>query len=321
MISREAFEDANILVVGDVMLDTYLWGRVDRISPEAPVPVVDLERTTSIPGGAANVATNVVGLGASAQLVGAVGADAEGETIRSCLDQTGVRIGGLISSSSAATTHKTRVIAHSQQVVRIDREHRGRISGDDLDRVRQNVGSILPMVDAVILSDYAKGLLSADLVAWIIASARAAGKIVCVDPKGRDYRRYSGATLITPNKREAAEACGLSVGDTDMVRTAGEQLMSDLGFHAVVITEGEHGITVFDRDEEPYHFEAAAREVYDVTGAGDTVIATLATCLAAGLTLRTAAEVANAAAGVVVQQVGTTAISADALFQRLNGAR
>jgi D-beta-D-heptose 7-phosphate kinase/D-beta-D-heptose 1-phosphate adenosyltransferase len=319
MTIPDSFKRASVLIVGDVMLDTYLWGRVDRISPEAPVPVVELERTSSIPGGAANVAANVVGLRASAYLVGSVGADAEGETLRRSLERCGVGLAGLVSSSTSATTHKTRVIAHSQQVVRIDRERRGDLSDHDLAKVRDSVEAAIPQVQAVIVSDYAKGLLSSEFVTWLIRAARAADKIVCVDPKGRDYARYKGASLVTPNKREAADACGLSFDAPEMVGTAGHELLTSLECDAVVITEGEHGMTVFERDAEPYHFEASSQEVYDVTGAGDTVIATLATSLAAGLSLRSAAEIATIAAGVVVQQVGTTAISADALERELSG--
>jgi len=314
----ESFKSARVLVVGDLMLDTYLWGRVDRISPEAPVPVVELERTSSIPGGAANVAVNVVGLGASACLIGSVGTDAEGETLRRALSESGVRTEGIVESSVTATTHKTRVIAHSQQVVRIDREQRGELTDADLVKARDSVESSLAETDAVIISDYAKGFLTPEFVTWLIRTARAAGKSVCVDPKGRDYSRYTGASLITPNKREAADACGLSMNEPGLVRVAGERLLNELDCDAVLITEGEHGMTVFERNTEPYHFEAAAQEVYDVTGAGDTVIATIATGLAAGLGLREAAEIAMIAAGIVVQQVGTTAITADALGRGLS---
>ena len=318
MTILDPFKRASVLIVGDIMLDTYLWGRVERISPEAPVPVVELERTSSIPGGAANVAVNVVGVGAWKYLVGSVGTDDEGKTLRRSLAESGVRTEGIIESSATPTTHKTRVIAHSQQVVRIDRERRGELADAELAQVRKSVESALSTTDAVIVSDYAKGLLSPEFVTWLIRTARAAGKSVCVDPKGRDYSRYKGASLITPNKREAADACGLSTNEPDLVRVAGERLLNDLGCDAVLITEGEHGMTVFERGADPYHFEAAAQEVYDVTGAGDTVIATIATALAAGLELRSAAEIAMVAAGIVVQQVGTTAITAEALDRELS---
>ncbi len=313
----DAFKHASIMVVGDVMLDTYLMGRVDRISPEAPVPVVNLEQTRSIPGGAANVARNVAGLGAKVHLIGCIGSDPEGDTLLDLLSSEGLEVDGLFAGQGVLTTNKTRVIAHSQQVVRIDRDQPARLTEEDLARISGHVEATMQSVMAVIVSDYGKGLLSSEFVTWLISSARAAGKLVCVDPKGRDYIRYRNASLVTPNRREAAEACNLPLDQPDLVNIAGTRLMEEVGCEAVLITEGEHGMTVFEQTGAPYHFDASAREVYDVTGAGDTVIASLATALASGLNMRDAANIANTAAGIVVQQVGTTAITSEGLKRAL----
>lgn len=321
MTTLDPFKQASVMVVGDVMLDTYLFGRVDRISPEAPVPVVDLDRTNTIPGGAANVAANVFGLGARPYLIGAIGADAESDTLRKLLSRDGLSVDGLVQSEQTHTTHKMRVIAHGQQVVRVDRDQRENLSEHDHAKIAACVEAAMPDITAVIVSDYAKGLLSPDFVAWLISSARAANKIVCVDPKGRDYLRYANATVLTPNRREAAEACHLPFDEPDLVNIAGTRLLTDTACEAVLITEGEHGMTVFEKGASPFHFEASGQEVYDVTGAGDTVIATLATGMASGLSIRQAAEIANVAAGIVVQQVGTTAITSEALERELNGRR
>lgn len=317
----DSFMNTTIMVVGDVMLDTYLLGRVERISPEAPVPVVNLEETRSVPGGAANVALNAVGLGASVNLIGTIGLDPEGDTLLDLLSKGGINVDGIVASRATRTTHKTRVIAHSQQVVRIDRDHTTHLSDGDLARITECVEAAMPEVEAVIVSDYAKGLLSSDFTAWLISAARAADTPVFVDPKGRDYGRYRNATVITPNKREAAEACNLPFDHPDLVNLAGTRLLNDLACDAVVITQGENGMDVFERGATAVHFEATAQEVYDVTGAGDTVIASFATAFVSGLSIREAAELANTAAGIVVQQVGTSAITFDALDQTIKSRR
>jgi rfaE bifunctional protein kinase chain/domain len=314
----EDFSKTKILVVGDVMLDRYWWGNVGRISPEAPVPVVRLTETTLAAGGAANVAVNVCGLGAEPLLVGIVGTDAEAEQVREVLKKAGVAFDHLVEISARPTTVKTRVVAHGQQVARIDQEME-----HDVDRAAEasllsRLETLVPAADAIIVSDYAKGLLTEGLLSALLTMAERAGKKVLVDPKGKEYAKYRGAALITPNRREAAEACNFNENSDDMVDRAGTTLIDALEIDAVLITQGEAGMTLFRRARQPMHFAVAAREVYDVTGAGDTVIATLATALGAGADLETAVNLANVAAGIVVEQVGTSSISFSELRQAID---
>ncbi|MFN0277743.1 MAG: D-glycero-beta-D-manno-heptose-7-phosphate kinase [Pyrinomonadaceae bacterium] len=303
------FSKVKVLVVGDVMLDRYWWGSVKRISPEAPVPVVDLQKSTFAPGGAANVAVNIAGLGANAYLVGSIGIDHDADTLIDLLKNANVSADSLVRIANRPTSVKTRVIAHSQQVVRVDQETTSEFSADDHENLWEKISAVLPKVDAVIVSDYAKGLLSETLLSRLIDSSRKTGKMVLVDPKGKSYARYSGASLLTPNRREAAEACNLDEDMHGMVNIAGSWLMNELDLEMVVITEGEEGMTLFQRGKEPVHLSTTAKEIYDVTGAGDTVIACLGVALGSGMDFARAAAVANLAAGLVVEQVGTTAIT------------
>lgn len=303
------FTNVKVLIVGDIMLDRYWWGSVKRISPEAPVPVVELQKSTFAPGGSANVAANVAGLGATAYLVGAVGNDHDAGTLVGLLQDANVSVDSLVRVTNRPTSVKTRVIAHSQQVVRVDQETASAFSGGDEERLWEKISMALPKVNAVIISDYAKGLLSEALLSSLIDSSRELGKMVLVDPKGKNYSRYSGATLLTPNRREAAEACNFDESMPNMVSIAGDRLMNELDLDMVLITQGEEGMTLFQRGKEPLHLSTTAKETYDVTGAGDTVIACLGIALGAGMDFVEAAKLANLAAGLVVEQVGTTAIT------------
>ena len=314
----DKFAGARVIVVGDVMLDRYWWGSVTRISPEAPVPVVRMERTSLAAGGAANVAANIAGLGATPVLLGAVGDDDESLLVPDVLSEVGVSPGHLVTISGRPTTVKTRIIAHSQQVARIDQESDAPLSANVENAVLEKFKALVTDCDAVVVSDYAKGLLTERIVSEIISISKGRNIPVLVDPKGKDYSKYSGATLITPNRREAADACGLEENDQQMVDLAGNQLLMQLGMQSVLITQGEDGMTLFRKDSEPYHLNTVARDVYDVTGAGDTVIGTLAVAVAAGAELDQAADIANLAAGLVVEQVGTTAISFPELQEALN---
>ena len=311
------FSKLKILVVGDVMLDRYWWGGVTRISPEAPVPVVRLKSTSMAAGGAANVAVNVAGLGATAILVGIVGEDDEARLFPSILGDARVSSEHLIGVSGRSTTVKTRVIAHSQQVVRVDQEDSDPISAENEERICSKLRSLISEVDAVAVSDYAKGMLTDAVLSELISTAASHSKPVLVDPKGKQYAKYRGATVLTPNRREAAEACNLDDSST-IVEQAGNRLMSELDLNALLITQGEEGMTLFRRSIEPFHLTAVAREVYDVTGAGDTVIATLTTAIGAGADLAHAAELANVAAGFVVEQVGTSSVTTSDLRAALN---
>jgi rfaE bifunctional protein kinase chain/domain len=303
------FANVKVLVVGDVMLDRYWWGNVKRISPEAPVPVVDLQRSTFAPGGSANVAANIAGLGATAYLVGTVGADRDGEILAGLLEDVYVSPDWLVPVANRPTSVKTRVIAHGQQVVRVDQETTTAFTDEDHELLWEKIATAMPDVDAIVVSDYAKGLLSVSLLWRLIDTARSHGKLVLVDPKGKNYSRYSGASLLTPNRREAAEACNLDEDIPDFINIAGTQLLNEIDLEMVLITQGEEGMTLFQKNKEPEHLTTAAKEVYDVTGAGDTVIGCLSVALGAGMDFIEAAKVANLAAGLVVEQVGTTAIT------------
>ena len=311
------FSKVKILVVGDVMIDRYWWGSVSRISPEAPVPIVRLEKTSVTTGGAANVAANLAGLGISPFLCGIVGEDEESRLLEQLLTDSGISNHFLIPLADRPTTVKTRIVAHSQHVVRIDQETVEHISESDADMILQKIAAILPEIDAVIISDYAKGFLSDHFLNGFIELIRSSGKVLFVDPKGRDFMRYKGATVITPNKREAAEACGLAVTSNGLVSRAGKTLLEDLDLDALLITEGEDGMTLFDGDAVPAHFDSLAQNVYDVTGAGDTVIATFAAAAASGRTFLEAAKLANIAAGLVVGKIGTTTITKEMIVEFL----
>lgn len=304
-----------VLVVGDVMLDRYWWGSVSRISPEAPVPIVRLEKTSLAIGGAANVAANVAGLGAQSILIGVVGADGEAEQLAALLENLKISAGQLVRTATRPTTLKTRIVAHHQQVVRVDQEVSTNIPEALEAEVWQRVTECLDEVRIVIVSDYAKGLLTPSLLLRLITSCKSRQIPVIVDPKGKDFGKYKNADILTPNRKEAFDACGVdSADDKNDLELVGRRLMADLALGALLVTLGEDGIALFRSEEEVLHQKALARHVYDVTGAGDTVIATLAAGLGAGLDLVKATELANAAAGLVVEEVGTTVIGIDKLI-------
>lgn len=311
------FKKARVLVVGDVMVDRYLWGSANRISPEAPVPIVRLERETSRPGGAANVAANAASLGATVSLVGIVGADPNGTELLESLNQLGVHHPAFHISNSRRTTVKTRLIAQNQQVVRIDREDVTPSTAEEQTGVLELAAGLVDDVDAVILSDYGKGVLSTNVIGHVVGACEATGKPVLADPKGKHFNKYFGSTILTPNRREAAEACKLEESDPDLVIKAGETLIKELDLRSVLITQSESGMTLFQRDVSPKHFPASAREVFDVTGAGDSVIACLGVALAAGCSVEEAARLSNVAAGLSVQHIGAVAVSFDELDAEL----
>jgi len=297
---------ANVLIVGDVMLDRYWFGDVERISPEAPVPVVKITRTEERPGGAANVARNVAALGAQATLLSVVGTDEPGAALERLLDGERVRT-SLHRDASLPTTVKLRVIGRQQQLLRIDFETAP--SHEVLATKLQEYASLVRGAGCVILSDYGKGGLAH--IADMIDKARAAGSIVLVDPKGDDWAKYRGATLITPNRSEFRQLAGRWRDDADLAARA-ERVRRELDLTALLITRSEEGMSLHSADGV-LHIPAQAREVFDVTGAGDTVIATLGTLLAAGAPMADAVRIANAAAGVVVAKLGTAVVHPDEL--------
>jgi D-beta-D-heptose 7-phosphate kinase/D-beta-D-heptose 1-phosphate adenosyltransferase len=300
--------------MGDLMLDEFVWGRVRRISPEAPVPVVEVERQTLALGGAGNVASNLVALGARPAPVGVVGNDTDAERMRSRFRELNVSTNGLVVDPARPTTLKTRVIAHNQQVVRADRESRASISAEIEDGVIARFQREIETADAVVISDYNKGLLTARVLASTLPVARERGIMVCLDPKLRNFAHYQPVTVITPNHQEAAEAAAVAIEDEKSLIEAGHRLLDSIDCRAVLITRGEEGMTLFTDGGEVTHIPTVAREVYDVTGAGDTVIATLALALASKASLVEAAMLANHAAGVVVGKVGTATVTRDELL-------
>lgn len=309
----EDFSKTNVLIVGDVMLDRYWWGSVTRISPEAPVPVVNLESTTLVVGGAANVAANVAGLGAKPYLVSLTGDDEEAELLLQELSAKQIHGGFLIKSPNRRTTVKTRLVAHSQQVVRIDRESKKTLtSGEEINLWKQ-IESLLNEIKIIIVSDYGKGVVSENLVSRLITIAASRNIQVLVDPKGKYYSKYKSASLLTPNRFEVAEVCQLEDTEQETIEDAGRKMLSDLSLEGLLVTQGEAGMTLFEKDKPALHLPVTARNVYDVTGAGDTVIACMATAIGNGASFAEAAEFANKAAGLVVEQVGTTAITLEML--------
>lgn len=299
-----------VLVVGDVMIDHYVWGECERISPEAPVAVVDVKSESRRLGGACNVMHNLLALGASVIPCGVVGDDSVGAEIRNKLSEMGIDTAGLVSQDNRLSTQKTRIIASNQQVVRVDWEQRHDISAQSEERILAFVRQAIEHVDCVVLSDYAKGVLTSSLTPQIIALANAANKRVLVDPKGSDYRKYRGATLLTPNKKEAQSATGIALarGDDSHLKQALLALREQCALAYPLITLSEEGIGILHNDEL-LRVPTIAREVYDVTGAGDTVIAALAFVLCCGESIVRAVQFANAAAAVVVGKIGSATAS------------
>ncbi|MGZ3507853.1 MAG: D-glycero-beta-D-manno-heptose-7-phosphate kinase [Vulcanimicrobiaceae bacterium] len=305
----ERMRGRKILVVGDVMIDEWIWGSVTRISPEAPVPVVAVTDHSFTLGGAGNVANNLRALDAAVDFVGAVGTDTFAESTRELLDNEGVSHAGLIAVDDRPTTRKTRVVAHNQQVVRADWESIAPLGDADRERLCAIVREHAANVDAVILSDYAKGLLSRDIV-----EAALACNIVLADPKPQNVALFTGVTCVAPNAAEAAQATGIALTDDASRERAGAALLEKLQCRYVVITLGEHGMALFGRDGERLHIPSVARKVFDVSGAGDTVIAVLTLALAAGAQIELAMQLANFAAGAVVEKLGTATASAEEII-------
>ncbi|MDI6763770.1 MAG: D-glycero-beta-D-manno-heptose-7-phosphate kinase [Thermodesulfobacteriota bacterium] len=304
----KSFSGVRILVVGDIMLDRFIWGGVSRISPEAPVPVVVVEKETFLLGGAANVVNNIHSLGGKASLCGVIGDDEMGQKVVQRLSEMGIERSGVSIEPGRQTTVKTRIIAHHQQLVRIDRETTQHPKVSTLRSLSDYLKQNIKRFDGVILSDYGKGLLTRSLVRDVIRKAGEAGKFVMVDPKIKNFFFYRGATVVTPNTGEASSASRISIMDEASLNRAGRNLLKRLRCDALVITRGEDGMAIFEPHQKPFLVPTEAKEVYDVTGAGDTVIGTMALALGAGANIRRAAELANHAAGIVVGKVGTATV-------------
>lgn len=306
----EAMARVHLLVVGDVVLDEYLWGEVDRVSPEAPVPVVRVSRESIVLGGAGNVVRNVVALGGSCSFLSVVGADTDGERVRSALASLGVDADGVVDVPGRQTTRKTRVVARSQQVARFDRETPHAVPDTASARILELAGAQARRAQGAVIEDYGKGLLVPDLARSLVAGLSAAGVFVAVDPK-RELDAFAGASLLKPNLREAEALTGVRVhGPEDLDRVA-KRLFERVGPCELAITRGGAGMAVFDGDVPGVSIPTVARSVFDVQGAGDTTIAALALARCAGASLVEAAVLANAAAGIVVGKIGTATASAD----------
>jgi len=315
----DRFSEARILVVGDIIMDRFIWGSVTRISPEAPVPVVEVEQETQMLGGAANVIRNIATLGARPILCGVVGDDRIGDEILSALSHMGLKTDGVILEPGRPTSLKTRIVAHQQQVVRFDRETRAELDPQSVQRLVRYLEEQLEAIDAIVVSDYGKGVISGRLMTRLRDLCRSSltGKIITVDPKTGNFEYYQGVDVITPNHHEAGTYCGFNIVDDDTLHRAGIQMLKDLECRSVLITQGKDGMTLFVRGGEVRHIPTVAKKVFDVTGAGDTVIGTLSLGLAAGLDLTSAAILSNFAAGIVVGEVGTSAVRAEDLKKAL----
>ncbi|BCR05183.1 bifunctional protein HldE [Desulfuromonas versatilis] len=297
------------LVVGDLMLDEYLWGKTERISPEAPVQVVDVAREDLRLGGAGNVLNNLVTLGCQVEVASALGEDEDGRHLRRLLEAKEIATGGVFLSPGRTTSRKTRVLASNQQMLRIDRESRDPIDPALEQRLADYVRSAAGRCQVILVSDYLKGVLTEGLLKAIFEAGKTHGIPVVVDPKGADYRKYAGATLLTPNRKEAQAASGIAISDEASLVRAGRKLQQTLDLEALVLTRSEEGMSLFLRSGEEIHLPTEAREVFDVSGAGDTVLSLIGVGLAAGLSLDDAARVSNIGAGIVVAKVGTSTVA------------
>jgi D-beta-D-heptose 7-phosphate kinase/D-beta-D-heptose 1-phosphate adenosyltransferase len=312
---KEQFSGARVLVVGDAMLDEYVIGAVSRISPEAPVPVLDVRSRYHSAGGAANVAMNLASLGATVYLVALVGDDPAGAALRALLRGHSIADDYLVVAADRGTISKTRIVAGQQQICRIDHEQRSAVPDEVCAKLVASAASAMERCHVAVLSDYAKGVLTPATCAAIIGQARS--KQIVVDPKSNDFRKYAGCTLITPNLHEAATAAGMPIESEDDLRRAGAYLLGQLPGASVLITRGPDGMALFEAGHtEPVSIPTFARKVFDVVGAGDTVVATLAAALAAKIPIREAIRLANVAAGIVVEKPGTATVTTDEIEAR-----
>ena len=315
------FKECRILVVGDLMIDEYLWGEVDRISPEAPVQVVAVKDKELTLGGSGNVVNNLAALGAKVSAVGVIGPGSNGRLLKDKFDDLGVNTDGVITDPDRFTTRKTRIIASSQHVIRIDYETKKDVSEKTLKALITCITKKIGSSDVVLISDYAKGVITPDLLSHIVTKAKQHKKISVVDPKGLEFEKYSGVTLLTPNKKEAGAAAGIEMNSESDLILAAQKIMDSTKIESLLITCGKDGMILFEHDAEPFKIHAEARQVFDVSGAGDTVLAVLGLAAASGASFRDAATLANTAAGIVVGKVGTATVSPGELSAALEPFR
>lgn len=310
------FAAKRILVIGDLILDEFVWGRVSRISPEAPVPVVEVDRETYYPGGAANVARNLREFTPHVSIMGLVGEDAPAEHLKKLLTEEGIDLTAVQQDAAFQTIVKTRIIARQQQLVRVDRERKSRLSPTQMERALQQIEAMLPALDAIIIEDYAKGLVQQEFADRITALARRAGKLVAVDPNPHNVLTWRNISVMKPNRPEAFAAAGKPLVEPaepierdPHLLEVGDILLNKWDSENLLITLGEHGMLLFQRGHAPYHTPTRAQEVFDVSGAGDTAIALFTLALTAGASSPEAAEISNHASGIVVGKLGTATVS------------
>jgi D-beta-D-heptose 7-phosphate kinase/D-beta-D-heptose 1-phosphate adenosyltransferase len=314
-----AFAEATILVLGDIILDEFIWGEVTRISPEAPVPVVAVQRETTRLGGAANVVNNIVSLEGKSLLCGLIGDDAPGRELLGSIEALGQPTDGIIVDPNRPTSIKTRIIAHNQQVVRYDKEKKRKIGEAYVRLLLDFIGTHKDRIDAVVVADYGKGVITAEMMIGLRDLMNESGHIIAVDPKTDNFEYYQGMDIITPNHHEAGAYCGKEIVDSATLLECGNEMLTKLQCGAILITQGKDGMTLFEGDGTVSHIPTVARKVFDVTGAGDTVISALALGLAVGMDLKTAALLSNVAAGIVVGEVGTSTVKAAELQRVIHG--
>ncbi len=311
------FKKSKILVIGDLILDQFIWGDVSRISPEAPVPVVHVQRESFMPGGAANVACSIRDLNGAAAITGTIGNDLWGRTLKKYLKRKS-DVKGVIADSGRDTTLKTRIVARHQQVVRVDREHISPLSKKTAEKVISYVRKNVKSFKAIIIEDYGKGVISPYLIKAILSIAKKRKLIITVDPKEEHFSYYKGVTCITPNQFEAEKAAQMKIIDAKSLDAAGKKLLRKLNLNAVLITRGEAGMALFVKGKKPVHIPTRAQEVFDVSGAGDTVIGAFTLALASGASFNEAAHISNYAAGVVVGKLGVGSCSQKELIEKLD---
>jgi D-beta-D-heptose 7-phosphate kinase/D-beta-D-heptose 1-phosphate adenosyltransferase len=317
-IDLNKLADCHILVVGDFMVDAYLWGDAQRISPEAPVQIVSVTAEEHTLGGAGNVISNLVALGAKVSAVGVIGSGSDAQLVLQLLNDLGVRTGGIFPDPLRTTTRKTRIIADHQHVLRFDRETKTEIDQQIVSQVSQTAIELMADTDLTLVSDYGKGVISSALMKKLTAAAQNHSKLLIVDPKGLDFKKYAGASILTPNRKETALAAGIEVVDEQTLAEAARRLIHKTGIDKILVTCGKDGMAYFEGNARPHRIGTRARQVFDVSGAGDTVLAVLGLGIAAGYAIREAIALANTAAGIVVGKVGTATVSITELAAGLN---
>jgi D-glycero-beta-D-manno-heptose-7-phosphate kinase len=315
----DRFPDARVLVIGDIILDEYIWGDVSRISPEAPVPIVEIKKDEKRLGGASNVVHNIISLKGQADLFGVVGDDAYGREVIELIKGLGLKTNGIIKDSYRCTSIKTRVLGHNQQMMRIDRERKQPIDNEVTEKMLRALKNAIRWIDAIIIADYGKGVITPSLIEGIRELTSGTNIIIGVDPKPINFDYYHGIDVITPNHHEAAAFCRFEIHDEKTLVRAGMKMLNELDCRSVLITQGKDGMTLFQKGCDPSHVPTVARKVFDVSGAGDTVIATFCLGLASGMDPELAAVISNFAAGIVVGEVGTSVVTVDELKKAVHG--